>query len=180
MIKSRWFNNEMIQAFPLAHLMRETFPEHWIRIHSLPESKRYPETEAEKEIIFDRYSLFGTALLGHGASCLIIQSRFLGFPRLDEFMPEFSWQQIHQVGKDEDDTWNSWQAPITWTPKEMRPLLLAIAEDKEAHIAFLSNITDCVFIPSDGGADGFSFDSKLLQRLLEEFSPWSSNHPRGL
>jgi hypothetical protein len=71
-------------------------------------------------------------------------------------------------------------ASVTWNPKEIRPLLLAIAENKEAHIAFLSNVTDSVFIPYDGGADGFSFDSKLLQRLSEEFSLWRSNLPSGL
>jgi hypothetical protein len=59
-------------------------------------------------------------------------------------------------------------------------LILAIAEGKTAHIAFLSDVTDCVFIPYDGGADGFSFDTALLQQLTREFAPWRSKHPLGL
>lgn len=58
----------------MAHLMREAFPEYWLRIHALPDSKRYPEDEAERQIVFDRYSRFGSALLGERGRCLIIQS----------------------------------------------------------------------------------------------------------
>jgi hypothetical protein len=75
---SRWFHHPFCEAFPLAHLMRSAFPEYWLRIHSLPESKEYAKSDAEREIIFDRYSRFGSALLGEQAPCLIIQSGFNG------------------------------------------------------------------------------------------------------
>lgn len=160
--------------------MRAAFPEYWLRIHSLPESKRYPETDAERETVFDRHSRFGSALLGESAPCLVIQSRFKGFPRSAELMPELVWTPIHRVVEDEDDGWDSWAAHTTWDAAAFRTLLLAIADDQEAHIAFLSEETECVFIPYDGGADGFSFDTALLRRLSDEFAPWRSAHPLGL
>jgi hypothetical protein len=160
--------------------MRAEFPEYWLRIHSLPESKRYPETDVEREIVFERHSRFGSALLGERAPCLILQSCFNGFPRSTALMPELEWTPIHPVVEDEENVWDSSMAHTTWDAVAFRPLLLAIADDQEAHIAFVSVVTDCVFIPYDGGADGFSFDVPLLQRLAQEFAPWRSGHSLGL
>ena len=177
---SRWFHHPFCEAFPVAHLMRTAFPEYWLRIHSLPESKRYPETDAERETVFERHSQFGSALLGERAPCLVIHSHFNGFSRSANLMPELLWTPIHRIMEDEDDSWDSWMARTTWDAAALRPLLLSIADAQEAHVAFLSETTDCVFIPYDGGADGFSFDTSLLRRLSEEFAPWRSAHPLGL
>jgi hypothetical protein len=177
---SRWFQHPFCDVFSLAHLMRAVYPEYWLRIHSLPESKRYPESSAEREIVFERHSRFGAALLGDRAPCLVIQSRFNGFPRTEELMPELAWTPIHRVKENEDDAWDSWVAHTNWDASAFRTLLLAMADDREAHIAFVSEVTDCVFTPYDGGADGFSFDTALLRRLSDKFAPWRSAHPLGL
>jgi hypothetical protein len=95
-------------------------------------------------------------------------------------MPEQKWTSIHRVVDDQNDGWDSWATHTIWKPSVFRSLLLDIADDKVAHIAFLSEVTDCVFIPFDGGADGFSLDTALLQRLSIEFAPWRSTHPSGL
>jgi len=185
-MRSQWFQHPFCEAFPMAHFMRQAFPELWLRIHSLPESKRYPEDDTERLIVFDRYSRFGSALLGESAPCLIVQSRFVGFPRSSEILPELDWMPIHRVGdenQDEDeveDVWDSWVAHTIWKPSTFRTLLLEIADNRESNIAFLSETTDCVFTPYDGGADGFSFDTSLLHRLSGEFAPWLSAHPLGL
>ena len=179
-MRSRWFHHPFCGAFPMAHLMREAFPHYWLRIHSLPDSKRYPESDAERQTVFERHSRFGSALLGERAPCLLIQSRFNGFPRSPELIPELVWTSIHRVGESEDDAWDSWAAHTTWDAAAFRTLLLAIADNREAHIAFVSEVTDCVFIPYDGGADGFSFDTALLRRLAAEFAPWRSAYPLGL
>ncbi|WP_425586206.1 DUF3885 domain-containing protein [Streptomyces sannanensis] len=34
-------------TLPLGHLLRSAWPDRWVRFHSLPESKRYADTEAE-------------------------------------------------------------------------------------------------------------------------------------
>ena len=160
--------------------MREAFPEHWLRIHSLPHSKRYPDNEAERQIVLDRYARFGTALLSECAPCLIIQSRFNQPARNEKFMPELNWTPLHRIDESDEDFYDSWMAHTVWDATAFRTLLLAIADDHEDHIAFVSKITDCVFIPYDGGVDGFSYETSLLRKLSEEFSPWCSAHPLGL
>ncbi|MEW2080765.1 hypothetical protein [Streptomyces sp. NPDC005283] len=41
---------------PVAHTFRSTYAERWVRFHSLPGSKRYPESEDEYAIVLDRYN----------------------------------------------------------------------------------------------------------------------------
>lgn len=179
-MKSRWFQNPYCEAFPLAHLMRTAFPECWLRIHSLPGSKRYAESDTERDIVFERHARFGTSLLGERASCLIIQSRLNGFARAEELLPELEWTAIHRIEEEEDEVWESWMARTTWDAEAFRPLLMGIADDRLAHVAFLSEGTDCVYVPYDGGADGFSFDEERVQRMSEEFAEWRSGHALGL
>lgn len=179
-MKSRWFESPFSDSFPLAHLMRSAHPEYWFRIHALPESKRWPKNDDERAIAFDRFSRFGTALLGHQTPCLVVQSCFNGFPRSKALMPSVDWKPIHRVEESDEDIWNSWAAQTTWNPDELRDVLLAIAEDREEHIAFVSLVTDSVFVPYDGGADGFSFDNERLRKLAEEFSAWASTNSSGL
>lgn len=42
-------------SWPEADKLRGLFPDRWVRFHSLPGSKRYPDTEAEYEILLDRH-----------------------------------------------------------------------------------------------------------------------------
>lgn len=177
---AHWFQQPLCRAFPIAHLMRQAFPEYWLRIHSLPESKRYPEDEAERQIVFERYSRFGSALLGEGSECLIIKSHFNHSHRQADFMPELQWTAIHTVDESDEEAWCSWVAHTVWDPVAFRPLLLAIADDSEQFVSFVSKVTGCIFSPYDGGADGFSLDATALHRLREEFASWRSKHPGGL
>ncbi len=182
-MQSRWFQNPYRQVFPLAYLLRDAFPETWMRIHSLPESQRYATNNRERKIILDRYSRFGTALLGERASCLMLRPirRDFEFSPL-EWLPHAKWTPVHSVESrdDEREVWNAFATPVSWNPAALRELLLAIANWETGFIIFLSKETDCIFAPYDGGADGFSFDAAFLRRMRDEFSPWRSNHPSGL
>ncbi|MFD4582632.1 hypothetical protein ACFWOY_09590 [Streptomyces sp. NPDC058423] len=39
---------------PLAHTFRTTYADRWVRFHSLPDSKRCPESADEYAIVLDR------------------------------------------------------------------------------------------------------------------------------
>ena len=47
--RTRWGEN------PVAYELRDRHADRWVRFHSLPQSKRYAETEDEYEIILDRH-----------------------------------------------------------------------------------------------------------------------------
>jgi hypothetical protein len=177
---TRWIQPEYQNAFPLAFIMRQRFPDLWLRIHSLPESKRYPDSEEERAIILKRYTSFGTALLGKGSPCFIIRARMNATEPDEAWRGSFSWTHLQRVEESDEDFWFSWRTDTVWQPEAFRDLLLDIADDRERQVLFLSKTTDCVFAPYDGGADGFSHNAALIRRLREEFSPWRSQRTDGL
>jgi len=171
---NRWLQPEFKDAFPVACIMKHRLPHLWMRIHSLPASKRYPETEEERNVVLERYASFGTALLGDEAACYIVRSRMNQKVLDPEFRGSFAWTALPRVDESDEDYWSSWYSETIWRPEEFRSSLLAIAEERDWGVSFVSKATGSVFAPYDGGADGFSFDSGLLTRLKQEFQPWLS------
>lgn len=51
---------------------RATFPHRRLRSHSLPQSKRYPEDDAELETVLRRHSVAARETLGDDEPCRII------------------------------------------------------------------------------------------------------------
>jgi hypothetical protein len=60
---------------PLAFLLRSAYPDRWVRFHSLPASKRYAETEAERAEILSRHHAVLDAL-GPSSRLFVISTRF--------------------------------------------------------------------------------------------------------
>jgi hypothetical protein len=52
---SAFDDDKFREIYPVSLIMRKAISDFWFRIHSLPESKRYPENEADWEILFERH-----------------------------------------------------------------------------------------------------------------------------
>lgn len=59
---------------PLGYLMRAAGARHWLRFHSLPESKRYAETDEERNILLFRQNALADEVLGAGDACWLVQT----------------------------------------------------------------------------------------------------------
>jgi hypothetical protein len=160
--------------------MRAAVPHAWLRIHSLPGSKRYATNDLERQVVFERYRRFGSALLGDSAPCAVIHSRLDESEPDADWLSELEWVSLKRTVENQDEVWESWVAHTTWKPDAFRTLLMGIADDKVRSFAFLSKTTEAIFIPYDGGADGFSLDPAMIRRLSKEFQSWRSAHPTGL
>ena len=57
---------------PVAHRLRTAFPSRWVRFHSLPESKRYPEGEGEYATVLGRHNRILGHLLGSGRAVVLL------------------------------------------------------------------------------------------------------------
>lgn len=44
------------RCLPYAPALKTSYPDRWVRFHSLPDSKRYPGDETEYMIVLDRYN----------------------------------------------------------------------------------------------------------------------------
>src|SRR5687767_11747123 len=60
------------ETIPISHYLRHDYADRWFRIHSLPESKRYAESEEEWQILLDRQNTIITDLLGGGEKFLLV------------------------------------------------------------------------------------------------------------
>ena len=63
-------------ALPAGFLLRQHFPDRWLRVHSLPEAKRYPSCAAEYEEILNRHNTVAAYVLGEGSKCSVFIARF--------------------------------------------------------------------------------------------------------
>jgi hypothetical protein len=138
---------------PVGHLLRDAYPERWLRVHSLPGSKRYAGTDAEWGELLRRMNAVATDVLGEGACALV----------------EPAWAE------------DEWGAPVeaTWRSGAFDALLRRVADD-ETRAVFVALDSGRVFAPYDGGADLFLRDAVERDAFRARYGAWLSAHPLGL
>lgn len=178
-LHSRFDAVEFVNCYPIAFLMREQNLDWWFRIHSLPESTRYPECEADWSTLHHRHRSLADRVLCIKSRCRITYAQFSGFPLPRTKLPPLDWRPMRRIesGGDELDTW---VATEPWDYDYFRPWLEARAQDAIAFIGFHSLTTDSLYMPYDGGADVFSLDPFFLGDIRATFSEWKSPLESGL
>lgn len=149
-----WWRENIGPTQSLGHELRNALPERWVRIHSLPESKRYPEDEADWEILEKRHREVAGWVLGEGASCwLLVPPWGAGHPCFDdislaviETLPPFD------MGDPDHPPEPFSGAPCQWDFIAFRQILRAVAED-ETSAVFVCPEKSAIYAPYDGGAD---------------------------
>ncbi|MEO5800685.1 MAG: hypothetical protein ABIZ70_01295 [Gemmatimonadales bacterium] len=179
---ARWYP----AAEPIAWSLREAYPDRWLRLHSLPESKRYPETSAEVSEVLFRYDALATRVLGRGAPCLMLGYDW-GVNDL-----KAAGNEIAQLGEARDTRLTVLPADeyresplavfgteVVWHPGEFDTLLLAIADDRATSL-WVAIESGAVFAPYDGGVD--LIHPTTLERDFHRlhFASWRSTRDDGL
>lgn len=176
--RTRW------RGSPIAHELRERHADRWVRFHSLPESKRYAETEDEYEIILDRHHRV-LAELGSEEGLYLIAAYYpdeRGLVSPDPRHPgAVPWMTI------EPDDQSSFEIPLTlyvsttsYDRRVLNPLLRAVAdwEISDAIIAPLD--LRWLYHPYDGGADVIAPTAHERDVLKGRHPDWLSTHSSGL
>lgn len=176
---------------PIGHTFRSTYADHWVRFHSLPGSKRYPESEDEYAIVLDR-------------SNTILDELFMG---RDIFVVTMDWsytpdgpagfpiprQTLHPDGirwwtePDEEDPDPEFHAHTRlyadqrlWERGCLDELLRAVADDALGDVFFTDTELRRIHHPYDGGADVILATPAERDRLRDRHTDWLSSHPAGL
>lgn len=167
---------------PLGYLMRESGTGHWVRFHSLPQSKRYAENDVERKTIVDRANAPATEILGHGSPCWLIQVGVLdprwdatAFRARDDYNLVFAYA-FHDDGIDR----NVYARLRTWTSGKFDRLITSLADDEAASALWMSASDGAVFAPYGGGADVFIPSEAEATRLKAMFPDWLSPRSDGL
>jgi hypothetical protein len=131
----------------------------WLRIHSLPGGKRYPEGANERTIILDVHNTVAGAIIG-AAPCVLLGYDHDGRSRLPDEHPLRRWlgdsPPVMRVPPDDEDGAETsvFAAHLEWRPGVLDGPLIEVAFDR-LRLMLLNWRTGAVFAPYDGGADLF-------------------------
>ncbi|NRQ41656.1 hypothetical protein HRH59_03610 [Rheinheimera sp. YQF-2] len=181
------FWKEYLHDFePLAHELKLAFKDRWVRFHSLPESKRYPESELEYKEIFSRYD---TVLLELGGTS---SRMFVVLPEYSEnntalhpadglrslFPHSEYWRTIDKL-EECGVYWHLHVTEIQIPNEKLNALFRLVANDEVRNILVVLPEVRSVFHPYDGGADIIASSEEAKEELKNKYKAWLSKHPRG-
>lgn len=160
---------------PIGSFCRDELPARWLRIHSLPESKRYPGTEPEYRELLRRHNEVATTLLGDGDSCILFAATsdddpppsLAGLTFVE--VPDLSALQIHIAA-----------AQVPWRPGRFDALIRAVADETAGPFLFANFERRTAYAPYDGGADLFLASPDEVVTMKARWSGWLSARPDGL
>ena len=176
---------------PAGFLLLETFPERWVRIHSLPESQRYAETAREMSALLARHNAVASDLLGDGSPCVLV-TKAEYTPRVGRAARghvQFARLEVQPLivvtANNPADTGGGWTIPlvstrIVWQPGVLDDILADVANALLAPFLIVSETTQRVYAPYDGGADLFLTSEVERNEYRGKYESWMSSHPSGL
>ena len=171
----------------VGHALRACFPRRWLRIHNLPDSKRYAETEDERQEILRRQNRLLDELIGEGGPCELV----FGYYGEEERLPEEVLVALRSlepvvlatISLGEADLVREFpllKASFPWRPKALDPILLAVADDVLETPLIVGPQRCCTLAPYDGGVDLIVESEELRDQLKLRYASWLSKHPAGL
>lgn len=168
-------------APPIGYTMREARTPHWLRFHSLPQSKRYAETAREREIILARQNHLAGEVLGVDQPCWLVQAGDDTDVRTrSEHGLRFIWSFIPDDADEDNLAELIYAAPTVWRDGAFDSLLLEIADDSQWPTLWMSLVTGAVFAPYDGGVDLFLASEQQVLDLKHAYADWLPGNSRGL
>ncbi|MFJ4365729.1 hypothetical protein ACIP4S_16400 [Streptomyces chartreusis] len=175
---------------PIAHELRTAYSDRWVRFHSLPDSKRYPETEDEYAIALNRYNTILDELF-EGTDVYVITVAWSWEPGGPELPPVL--REVHPQGArwttlayddDPDPELHSYTHLYAdrrpWRRGTVDNILREVAVDVLSGVIITDSGLTRIHHPYDGGADVILTTPSERDALRERHTDWLSSHPSGL
>lgn len=195
MVFESWWPDRFGAIRPLGHELHGYIPDRWFRIHSLPESKRWPSEEAEHAEVLRRHNAVASEVLGEGATCWLVFVTY-DIPPVgveSETIPELpcltpgNWsrpllfRELDETQPGEEELISICHAmEIKWAPGRFDDLIRLVATDRAPQVLFAEQERGRVYAPYDGGADLFLESSEQRDDFRVRYRGWLSSHPLGL
>jgi hypothetical protein len=176
---------------PVAHWLREVFPNHWVRFHSLPGSKRYPENEDEYRTVIDRQHCVINELLGLGRKLVLLTTEYSQNP--SAVHPDVEWVSLNpgaklwrsvpmhpHDGSIDLNYWHVFASEWDWPASPLDQLLRLVADDIVRNVMLVA--CDCRWVahPYDGGLDVVMESEAGRNKLRSAHPAWLSARSDGL
>lgn len=185
------WNNCFPKSYPIDYELKFALHDRWLRIHSLPESKRYPENAVEEQIILERQNQLIGDLLTDGARILIMIGFYswnINDNDFDEYIDTSSYRLIDKIRLDQLDLKNKLEEETYynifikeefWRKNGFNDFLVRIANG-ETRGAIVSFDTSSIAVPYDGGIDLILPSKELKDLFKNKYYEWLSKRSDGL
>lgn len=182
-------------SVPLSYLLRIDYASRWFRIHSLPESQRYPHDDADWCILLNRHNALFSDLLGNASRLLLVTGQY-DFDSAEsgtsEFLPDASISSLIftrlepiKIGERElaeheaEETYKPVVAELDWQSGDYDGILKDAALDR-IRLLFISVDAKCIIAPYDGGVDIILKDTATRDYYKLKYERWLSFTEDGL
>lgn len=169
---------------PVGFLAREFHRDRWVRFHTLPESKRYPDSEREYETILGRHRALLRAL---GAQRCFVTAELFRLdgessvpPAEQALLPGATYWRTVPPTAGEEMAIAVYATEIDVPSAELDVALRPVIDDERLGGLIVPPDDDWLYLPYDGGADVIAASPRACGELRSAFSSWLSTHPRGL
>ncbi len=177
---------------PVGHWLRVAFHDRWVRFHSLPESKRYPEDENEYETVLERHNCILGELTGTERAVVLLTTGYSETPQPIRTDPELNsldpnaqpWRSfaMHELDRDYSDPcyWHLFASVWNWRPKAFDSIVRSVADCTLANVMIVA--PDCRWLlhPYDGGMDVIAESPTSRDRLKAAHKEWLSVYDSGM
>jgi hypothetical protein len=177
--EARWSNTP-----PVGFMLRDVHVDRWVRFHTLPESKRYPDSEDEYTTILNRHHTLLDEL-GLQGRCYAAASFFAG-DDVPTVAPEESgvpnaerWRTVPPI-MGEEMAMVVFAGEVRVPSPQLDLLLRDVIDDNSASITLIPPRGDWLYHPYDGGVDIIAPSVESRDALRAKHSTWLSSHPRGV
>jgi hypothetical protein len=173
---------------PRAHHLRRACPDRWLRIHGLPDAKRYPETPEEYSVVLHRHNHAFSTLLAPGAPAMLVTTgtSFVETPApiQDEGLQHPAAWHWKTINLDPDDPqsalWHLYAREIVWKAGNFDAALRRVADWQSVNVIIIGIAQRVAYHPYDGGADIIARDTCQRDSLETLLRDWLSPLPSGL
>ena len=175
---------------PIGYELKGVYSDRWLRIHSLPESKRYAETEDEYQIILNRQNKLISELIEENSKIIIVTGQYkkeLTIETSNEFSDFGKFEicrtiELHKMYPEQYDIdffYDVYFRPDIWKWNSKNKILKSIAND-EFRAMFISPKGNCVLVPYYGGMDIIVSSENKRDELRVKYCDWISERKDGM
>lgn len=180
----RWWSEHYAATAPLGYCLRENYQDRWLRLHSLPNSKRYAEDDVERAEVRRRAWAAASKLLVTGEPVSLVTGLYQGGEPHELGLSDLTSMSFERVGPYEhplfDGPFVAYATQTIWPHADFDRLIDAIADDR-LQLVWFSSISGEVFAPYDGGIDLIFGSPMRAQSMRPVFPPdWYSQRDDGL
>ncbi|MEU9785489.1 hypothetical protein AB0H92_31775 [Streptomyces phaeochromogenes] len=163
----------------------------WVRFHSLPDSKRYPESEDEYTIVLNRYNTILNELFA-GTDVFVVTMDWsntptgpAGYPTPRQTLHPDSirwWTESEQDDPDPEFHTHTrlYADRRQWNRGCLDGLLRAVADEALVEVFVADTELRRIHHPYDGGADVILATPAERDHVRDRHPDWLSSHPAGL